>query len=272
MSGKLDKLAYDLAIGLDDVFMDAGIAKVTIETIAFEYPAWGSEELARLREMLPRVSAFCDEAAAKHPEAATRIREIVEGKAKVPSDHGEYCLLLSDGDAGICDEVCEEIRDLLVAVIQDDELREKAQQHIEGDDDEQDAEEEKRPRREPFVRFQPDETVTWHTVEIIIIGDAAARVKVGEETKKLSCIEMGFKDNRTADMPNDQWKALLKFADGYGTVAWPAGSRRPPIKHKCLTALRKALKALCHVDDDPFEPYDRALHCYKAKFRIERAE
>ena len=74
-----------------------------------------------------------------------------------------------------------------------------------------------------------------------------------------------MKDGRKIDEPNKQWRALEYLAD-FGEISWKSGSkdRKHRLKDQ-IGALRKTLKRVMGIDQDPFEPY-RKVKAYKPRF------
>jgi polyhydroxyalkanoate synthesis regulator phasin len=111
---------------------------------------------------------------------------------------------------------------------------------------------------------------TWADVSIRFLSDNRIQIKAPECSAPLNCLEAGFEDARK-NVPNLAWNVLRELAINSGELQRPnvPGSQRQQIVslEKSVEAIRKRLKQLFGIDEDPFYPY-REVKCYRTKFRI----
>ena len=121
----------------------------------------------------------------------------------------------------------------------------------------------------PIAQFLSPPGLRWEEVTITFISDDSIKVEARGHTEKYTFAEIGFKDRRKGDLPDTRWGTLKTIAEHEGEVPWKANltqEQRHQLK-KIVSDLRKRLKALMQIDDDPFEPY-RTANAYKTKFKL----
>jgi hypothetical protein len=111
---------------------------------------------------------------------------------------------------------------------------------------------------------------TWADVSIRFLSDNRIQIKAPGCSEPLNCLEAGFEDARK-NVPNLAWKVLRELAINSGKLQRPnvPGAQRKQIVslEKSVEAIRKGLKRLFGIDEDPFFPY-REVRCYRGKFSI----
>ncbi len=125
------------------------------------------------------------------------------------------------------------------------------------------------PRVQPVVKFPIPESSTWNDVTIRFLSNETVQITVGEISEGRNFAELGFVDRRNG-YPDQLWNVLKLLAFTNGDISWE--TRGLPIKlHNNLKAyikdIRKRLKNLFQMEDDPFESY-RKHKSYKTKFKI----
>jgi hypothetical protein len=138
----------------------------------------------------------------------------------------------------------------------------------------------KRPPKD-FPRL---DDLRWAEVSFDFISQDSVKISARGISKVFGFAEMGFADGRKVKTPNGQrefadgrrvntpdgqWKLLQYIARHGGELKWSdkVDARvRGGAKAKIKT-IRVRLKAVLHIDDDPFVPY-RKVKAYKPKFTI----
>ncbi|HCJ67502.1 MAG TPA: hypothetical protein DHV62_09360 [Elusimicrobia bacterium] len=118
-----------------------------------------------------------------------------------------------------------------------------------------------------LVKFPTPSGATWDMVSIQFVSDDSVKISVKSIHKRYTFAEIGFKDHRKGDLPDSQWELLKYLAKKNGELSWQKDSAKPNVQ-KRIQELRKRLKFLMGIDDDPFFPY-RQYKAYKTKFLIE---
>lgn len=123
----------------------------------------------------------------------------------------------------------------------------------------------------PMARFPTPAGAGWADVSLRFTSEFQAQITVAGRTEVRNYAEMGFEDRRR-EIPDSAWELLRKFAENGGTIgnSQQANGAPWPVVEKRVQILRKRLRQLFQIPDDPFEPYRRAK-CYRAKFHIESA-
>jgi hypothetical protein len=119
------------------------------------------------------------------------------------------------------------------------------------------------------ARFPAPEGLTWKEVTIAFVSNDSIRVSAHSKSKRFTFAEAGFKDGRKGDLPDTLWDILRVLARHGGEV--DRGSKTSQkVKGQMKAAIkeiRKRLKALVGIADDPFYPY-REKQAYVAKFTL----
>jgi len=108
--------------------------------------------------------------------------------------------------------------------------------------------------------------IKWGDVSITFISEEAVEIRAGVPLGVKNFIELGFKDNRGANRPDQKWELLKSLGRNCGSISWKDKSASSKYKPYFKT-IRKRLRALFKIDDDPFFSY-RQTGSYKTKFSI----
>jgi len=140
----------------------------------------------------------------------------------------------------------------------------------------------------------------WGDISISFTGDLEESISIMAAGKPIGVwnfIELGFDDRRThgktqqKPRPNDQWELLVKFAKRQGVISssqeigkiswdgkWRDSEVLPdkaaeylptlPKDKPHIKALRRKLKSIFRIADDPFYSYKKRPSGYKTKFSI----
>jgi len=121
----------------------------------------------------------------------------------------------------------------------------------------------------PTKVFQDMDGLTWEEVSMILDSNDSIRITARNISRRINFAEIGFKDCRSGNTPDQLWEILQLFAQCLGNMNWQRTSAynvQSNFKVK-MSGLRKRLKTLMGIDDDPFYPYKRHK-AYIAKFQI----
>jgi hypothetical protein len=113
----------------------------------------------------------------------------------------------------------------------------------------------------------PDDA-TWPDISIRFTSDHAFQVHVRAQPGPFrNYTEAGFEDAKTGN-PVSSWKTLREIATQGGQIERPHSSPKSVSRlEKQIQDLRRRLRALFGLQDDPFFPY-REVKCYRTKFEI----
>jgi hypothetical protein len=109
----------------------------------------------------------------------------------------------------------------------------------------------------------------WREVKIEFKTIDSIKITAKNISKLYTYSELGFKDKKKGNLPNILWGTLYDLASNEGKLT--TESKRFYTKYRNTTSnisqLRKRLKIIMSLFDDPFFPY-KAINAYKAKFII----
>jgi hypothetical protein len=111
--------------------------------------------------------------------------------------------------------------------------------------------------------------LTWKEVSIVFTSDEAVKIKARGIARKVTYLEMDFKDGRKGDRPDSRWGFLLRLAQ-HGELRLDNSDIDQKTKDGAKTAvkdIRKRLKEFFGIDDDPFHKY-RKVKAYKPRFTL----
>jgi hypothetical protein len=120
-----------------------------------------------------------------------------------------------------------------------------------------------RPPTGPRVKLPPMEGLDWHEIYLTVYEDSdKLRIRVRDYDEIFSFAEIGGMLNRRRRAePNRLWTNLRILAKREGNISW--NENFDPLAYGCtkvaFSQLRKWLRALFELKDDPFEPYHKAL-------------
>jgi hypothetical protein len=116
--------------------------------------------------------------------------------------------------------------------------------------------------------------LSWEEVTFEFLSDTAVRVRAGGTAEEDTFAEFGFKDGRSAEKPDKLWWLLRVFARVNGELTWEMSQKlvtniglTPAAVKTSVKELRKRLRAVLGIKDDPFHPYRKAGG-YRVKFTI----
>jgi hypothetical protein len=114
------------------------------------------------------------------------------------------------------------------------------------------------------------EGINWGDVSIIFISDESVEIRAREPLGVKNFIELGFKDKRS-NKPNLQWVLLKAIAQVDGKLSWKNTEELPVSWKPHIKMLRKRLRRLFRIEEDPLFPYKRG-EGYRTKFKIMHRE
>jgi len=118
------------------------------------------------------------------------------------------------------------------------------------------------------------EGITWSDIFIYFISPDSVEIRAGKPLGVKNFIEMGFKDRRSVK-PDLIWETLKTFAKYNGEISWSDRGIAPRINKNLksyIKDVRKRLKFLFGIEDDPFYPYDRKAKAYRLKSSISQRD
>ena len=118
----------------------------------------------------------------------------------------------------------------------------------------------------PKHAFATPPGTRWQDVTIRFLTQHQVHVQVGRTSGAFEFTQMGMADGRRNPVePNKQWRLLVDFAEGNGTIRW-GSTHENRRRQKQKEELSKALRCFFGIEDDPFEPLeDRG---WRARFRV----
>ncbi len=119
-------------------------------------------------------------------------------------------------------------------------------------------------RRADVVTLTAPTGTTWADVDIQFLSDHRIRLTIHQESSVLSYAEAGF-CNKKSNNPNNAWCLLRVLAEKGGKIV-PSSNPDPKVV-KTIQAMRKLLKRLAQLKDDPFWPYKK-VGGYESRFRV----
>jgi len=146
----------------------------------------------------------------------------------------------------------------------------KAHREVSGRLPELEVAEPARPRSKRIARFPPLKGLRWDEVSMGFVSNDALRIQARGISKTYNFAEIGFKDGRRSDRPNSRWGILKDgFAKYDGELSWKTDLPKKTQDRLKATVkdIRKLLKTIMQIDDDPFYPY-REVHAYKTRFEL----
>lgn len=128
---------------------------------------------------------------------------------------------------------------------------------------------------QPVKFFPTSPEANWYDVSICFIAKDDVEVRVGSTPLGVkNFIQMGFKDNRIHNnlktKPILAWHVLRAFGQLQHEISWKDKDVDEKIRKSlksCVKELRKKLKFLFGIEDDPFYSY-KTKKAYKPKFNI----
>ncbi|RJP75715.1 MAG: hypothetical protein C4524_11510 [Candidatus Zixiibacteriota bacterium] len=126
------------------------------------------------------------------------------------------------------------------------------------------------PKKLLHARFPSPPGLRWEEVVISFVSNDSIKIQAQGTSVRFTFAEIGFKDGRKGDLPDSLW---IFFRDALaangGEIRWKTkltGGQRGKEKAK-ISELRRRLKMIIEISDDPFFPY-RKTHAYKTKFTL----
>ncbi|MGA2361076.1 MAG: hypothetical protein ABSG73_01305 [Candidatus Aminicenantales bacterium] len=111
---------------------------------------------------------------------------------------------------------------------------------------------------------------SWGDISIRFLDGESVEIRAGRKPLGAwNFAVLGFEDKR-AKRPDQVWQTLWLLGLKCGEISWETRSDSGRIRltlQKNISILRKRLKALFALSEDPFFPYDKA-NAYKAKFNV----
>ncbi len=118
------------------------------------------------------------------------------------------------------------------------------------------------PDTKSITQFPSPEGLKFGQISWVFTSNDTVRVEAKGITKNFHYSQIGFKDNRKTDSPDMLWGLLREgFAANNGEIGFDStGQLAKKVINQMkahVKRLRKKLKAIFVLDEDPFEPYRR---------------
>lgn len=130
-------------------------------------------------------------------------------------------------------------------------------------------------KQRTIEHFPTPEGTKWHEVTMTFVSEEKLKITAREISETYRFEEIGFKNMRKTSgvFPNKQWEFLKLLAVNNGRYEW--GPRMGTIEDEKsrdiakshASKLRKFLKEIMRIDDDPFKDY-RMVGAYETKFTL----
>ena len=119
----------------------------------------------------------------------------------------------------------------------------------------------------PTHAFPTPPGTRWQDVTIRFLNQHQVHVQVGRTSDAFEFTQMGMADGRRKPVePNKQWRLLVDFAEGNGTVRW-GSTHENRRRQKQKEELSNVLRCFFGIDDDPFEPLEDCSG-WRARIRV----
>jgi hypothetical protein len=115
----------------------------------------------------------------------------------------------------------------------------------------------------PSLRIELPRGTKWENIHIRFLSRETVEIKTPDSRRHFNFAELGFEDRRKGT-PSTAWVILRELAKKQELHRPQANAARV---EKAMQALRKRLKDLFELVDDPFLPY-RQVRCYAPKFKL----
>ena len=117
--------------------------------------------------------------------------------------------------------------------------------------------------------FSEFEGLKWEEIHITFESEYLIKIIARNKSKRMSFSQLTFSDKRRDNMPNSLWKTLKILATFHGEISFKSKvdeKAKKPLK-KMISNLRKKLKSIFNIDDDPFYDY-KISKAYRTKFAL----
>jgi len=118
------------------------------------------------------------------------------------------------------------------------------------------------PDTKSITQFPSPEGLKFGAISWVFTSNDTVRIRAGGITKNFHYAQIGFKDDRKTDSSDMLWRLLkVGFAANNGEIDFDSTGNLTTKQINQMKAnvkrLRKKLKAIFVLDEDPFEPYRR---------------
>ncbi len=116
------------------------------------------------------------------------------------------------------------------------------------------------------LRIEVPPGTKWENIQMRFLSRETVEITTPDSRRLCNFAELGFEDRRTSGAPNTAWVFLRQLALAKDNeIKRPVGE--PAKVEKAVQALRKRLKDLFGLGDDPLRPYRQVKH-YAPKFKL----
>lgn len=109
----------------------------------------------------------------------------------------------------------------------------------------------------------------WKDISLVFLSKETVRITGPGFSKRFMYSELGFVDRRRGETPDSRWDTLRYLAKKGGILSWEtaAASKQKNCIQAAISEIRRRLKQVTGLDEDPFEDY-RTCKAYRTKFSI----
>lgn len=128
---------------------------------------------------------------------------------------------------------------------------------------------ESRPGSRLCVTLSFPQGTQWKDISLVFLSKETVRITGPEFSKRFMFSELGFVDRRRGETPDSRWDTLRYLAQQRGILSWEttAASKQKNCIQAAISEIRRRLKRITGLDEDPFEDY-RTCRAYRTKFTI----
>lgn len=127
----------------------------------------------------------------------------------------------------------------------------------------------KSPRVQPVPPFKTPKGINWYDVSIRFISEEVVQLRAGSASEGRDFKKMGF-EFRESEKPDLGWRALIELGKHQGIISWDDdidGRIKRNLKYY-IHLIRKRLKYVFKLKEDPFKAYNRRTKTWETQFSI----
>lgn len=118
----------------------------------------------------------------------------------------------------------------------------------------------------PSPRIEVPAGTKWENIHMRFLSPETIEIKTPDSRRHFNFAELGFEDRRRPGTETIAW-AYLRLLAGVGDDQMARRAHKPAVVEKAVQSLRKRLKEMFGLGDDPFLPYHQVKR-YAPKFKL----